>query len=165
MRKTDEDTCSGRSRVICNQTSGRMFVSTAIAFLQHQAKPVAKESCRLRPVSREKGIIEIWWSDEQVGPDEGVKNYGTLGKTARVCFGVLFANRTRVTERDLWPANKKETRFVLWTHPWCLERFFFSGRERKRERSPALEGAKENDLVREWSEKEGKTMNAGGVEE
>ncbi|GFV47440.1 hypothetical protein TNCV_4830961 [Trichonephila clavipes] len=55
--------------------------------------------------------------------------------------------------------------------------------ERERERSPALdrknmrgeeespgwngleESAKEKDLVRDWNGKEGKTMNAGGVEE
>ncbi|GFU76690.1 hypothetical protein TNCV_2275701 [Trichonephila clavipes] len=38
------------------------------------------------------------------------RNYGTLDQTARVCFGVLCANRKKKEEvkRDFGPANKKE---------------------------------------------------------
>ncbi|GFT61094.1 hypothetical protein TNCV_4558281 [Trichonephila clavipes] len=47
---------------------------------------------------------ELW----RLGPDgSGVffgpgwtRNYGALGQTARLCFGVLCANRTRVVKRD-----------------------------------------------------------------
>ncbi|GFW48667.1 retrovirus-related Pol polyprotein from transposon 17.6 [Trichonephila clavipes] len=37
------------------------------------------------------------------------RNYGALDQTARVCFGVLCANRKKeVVKRDVGPANKKE---------------------------------------------------------
>ncbi|GFS53088.1 integrase catalytic domain-containing protein [Trichonephila clavipes] len=37
------------------------------------------------------------------------RNYGALGQTARVCFGVLCANRKKEeVKRDFGPANKKE---------------------------------------------------------
>ncbi|GFS96126.1 hypothetical protein TNCV_2709951 [Trichonephila clavipes] len=39
------------------------------------------------------------------------------------------------------------------------------GRRGKKREEPCTGWAIEKDLVREWREKEGKTMNAGGVEE
>ncbi|GFT77261.1 uncharacterized protein TNCV_182821 [Trichonephila clavipes] len=37
------------------------------------------------------------------------RNYGALDQTARVCFGVLCANRKKEeVKRDFGPANKKE---------------------------------------------------------
>ncbi|GFW05280.1 hypothetical protein TNCV_3357991 [Trichonephila clavipes] len=50
------------------------------------------------------------------------RNYGALGQTARVCFGVLRTNRTRRRER------KKETRERGAGLGW------------RKEKSPALDG-------------------------
>ncbi|GFX41354.1 hypothetical protein TNCV_1654371 [Trichonephila clavipes] len=42
------------------------------------------------------------------------RNYGALGQTARVCFGVLCANRTREVKRDFGdlPIRRDEGRVV-----------------------------------------------------
>ncbi|GFW31426.1 hypothetical protein TNCV_3041661 [Trichonephila clavipes] len=42
------------------------------------------------------------------------RNYGALGQTARVCFGVLCANRTREVKRDFCdlPIRRSEGRVV-----------------------------------------------------
>ncbi|GFW64209.1 hypothetical protein TNCV_709141 [Trichonephila clavipes] len=55
------------------------------------------------------------------------KNYGTLGQMARVCICVLRTNRTREAERDF--CGLPIRRVVLWTRPWCLKGFLFSGDE------------------------------------
>ncbi|GFS78277.1 hypothetical protein TNCV_3172261 [Trichonephila clavipes] len=89
------------------------------------------------------------------------RNYGALGQTARVCFGVLCANRTRERTGGKKRAEKKDKRV----------------RERERtegggetERDGKRVGERESDARLEW--KKGlspeigvkKTMNAGGVE-
>ncbi|GFW98376.1 hypothetical protein TNCV_1092541 [Trichonephila clavipes] len=107
------------------------------------------------------------------------RNYGALGQTARVCFGVLCANRTREVKRDFGdlPIRRSEERVV--NTPLVVKKGSFSGqrgpekkkegegRERKdkrvreRERAkPALNG--EKGLSPEIGVK--KTMNAGGVD-
>ncbi|GFW68402.1 hypothetical protein TNCV_3617471 [Trichonephila clavipes] len=120
------------------------------------------------------------------------RNYGSLGQTARVCFGVLCANRTREVKRDFGdlPIRRSEGR-VVYT-PLVFKRVLFeekekrgrkrtreSGREnrrkeeerQKRERGDGKRvGERESEARLEWrkglSPEIGvkKTMNAGGVE-
>ncbi|GFY18852.1 hypothetical protein TNCV_3875401 [Trichonephila clavipes] len=64
------------------------------------------------------------------------KNYGALGQTARVCFGVLCANRTREVKRDFGdlPIRRSEGRVV--NTPLVFKRVLFQeiGGKRKREK-------------------------------
>ncbi|GFW85909.1 hypothetical protein TNCV_1967201 [Trichonephila clavipes] len=120
------------------------------------------------------------------------RNYGALGPTARVCFGVLCANRTREVKRDFGylPIRRSEGRVV--NTPLVFKRVLFeekrkskegrtreSGREngrkkeerRKSERGDGKRvGERESEARLEWrkglSPEIGvkKTMNAGGVE-
>ncbi|GFW53856.1 hypothetical protein TNCV_2446481 [Trichonephila clavipes] len=57
------------------------------------------------------------------------RNYGALGQTARVCFGVLCANRTREVKRDFGdlPIRRSEGRVV--NTPLVFKRVLF---EKKR---------------------------------
>ncbi|GFW32190.1 hypothetical protein TNCV_2602151 [Trichonephila clavipes] len=121
------------------------------------------------------------------------RNYGALGQTARVCFGVLCANRTREVKRDFGdlPIRRSEGRVV--NTPLVVKKGSFSGdqgkkekEQRKRTRESGREnGRKEERRKRERRRKESrgesdarlewrkglspeigvkKTMNAGGVE-
>ncbi|GFX69559.1 hypothetical protein TNCV_1769281 [Trichonephila clavipes] len=55
-----------------------------------------------------KGILETGGVMGQ-GVQMWTRNYGALDQTARVCFGVLCANRKKEeVKRDFGPANKKE---------------------------------------------------------
>ncbi|GFW33111.1 hypothetical protein TNCV_2110411 [Trichonephila clavipes] len=60
------------------------------------------------------------------------RNYGALGQTARVCFGVLCANRTRVVKRDFGdlPIRRDEGRVV--NTPLVLKRVLFQRKEEQR---------------------------------
>ncbi|GFX21191.1 hypothetical protein TNCV_4367701 [Trichonephila clavipes] len=70
----------------------------------------------------------------QVCPDVD-RNYGALGQTARVCFGVLCANRTREVKRDFGdlPIRRSEGRVV--NTPLVFKRVLFqkkrTGRKKK----------------------------------
>ncbi|GFY23272.1 hypothetical protein TNCV_3939681 [Trichonephila clavipes] len=92
------------------------------------------------------------------------RNYGALGQTARVCFGVLCANRTREVKRyfgDL-PIRRSEGRVV--NTPLVFKKVLFGEKEvgRKREgaekrgqESPGREnGRKEEGRKRERRRKE-----------
>ncbi|GFU05117.1 hypothetical protein TNCV_574651 [Trichonephila clavipes] len=59
------------------------------------------------------------------------RNYGALGQTARVCFGVLCANRTREVKRDFGdlPIRRSEGRVV--NTPLVVKKGAFSGDRRK----------------------------------
>ncbi|GFX29005.1 hypothetical protein TNCV_3030481 [Trichonephila clavipes] len=60
------------------------------------------------------------------------RNYGALGQTARVCFGVLCANRTREVKRDFGdlPIRRSERRVV--NTALVFKRVLFEEEERKR---------------------------------
>ncbi|GFV99508.1 hypothetical protein TNCV_5078721 [Trichonephila clavipes] len=89
------------------------------------------------------------------------RNYGALGQTARVCFGVLCANRTREVKRDFCdlPIRRSEGRVV--NTPLVVEKGSFSGdREKEKEQkkrgqeSPGREnGRKEEERKREGDPK------------
>ncbi|GFW05702.1 hypothetical protein TNCV_3407681 [Trichonephila clavipes] len=53
------------------------------------------------------------------------RNYGALGQTARVCFGVLWANRTREVKREFCdlPIRRNEGRVV--NTPLVFKRVLF----------------------------------------
>ncbi|GFX27855.1 hypothetical protein TNCV_3082781 [Trichonephila clavipes] len=57
------------------------------------------------------------------------RNYGALGQTARVCFGVLCANRTREVMRDFGdlPIRRSEGRVV--NTPLVFKRVLFEGKK------------------------------------
>ncbi|GFU03097.1 uncharacterized protein TNCV_1466571 [Trichonephila clavipes] len=114
------------------------------------------------------------------------RNYDALGQTARVCFGVLYANRTREVKRDFGDLRIRRGEGRVVNTPLVFKRVLFQDRRdrkperekkedkkvrgraerkdkrvRERERAkPALNGEKE--LSPEIGVK--KTMNAGGVE-
>ncbi|GFW80811.1 hypothetical protein TNCV_3778911 [Trichonephila clavipes] len=62
------------------------------------------------------------------------RNYGALSQTARVCFGVLCANRTREDKRDCCdlPIRRSEGRVVHT--PLVVKKGSFSGDGRRPER-------------------------------
>ncbi|GFT09377.1 hypothetical protein TNCV_5062431 [Trichonephila clavipes] len=92
------------------------------------------------------------------------RNYGALGQTARVCFGVLCANQTREVKRDFCdlPMRRNEGRVV--NTPLVFKRVLFQGK-RKGEvgRGGRVESGRENGR-KECGIGVKKTMNAGGVE-
>ncbi|GFY35612.1 hypothetical protein TNCV_2619031 [Trichonephila clavipes] len=59
------------------------------------------------------------------------RNYGALGQTARVCFGVLCANRTREVKRDFGdlPIRRDEGRVV--NTPLVFKRVLFQERKKR----------------------------------
>ncbi|GFY00385.1 hypothetical protein TNCV_1664241 [Trichonephila clavipes] len=62
------------------------------------------------------------------------RNYGALGQMARVCFGVLCANRTREVKRDFGdlPIRRSEGRVV--NTPLVFKRGFFGGKKKRKSR-------------------------------
>ncbi|GFX34307.1 hypothetical protein TNCV_3226541 [Trichonephila clavipes] len=58
------------------------------------------------------------------------RNYGALGQTARGCFGVLCANRTREVKRDFGDLRIRGEGRVVNT-PLVFKRVLFSGDERR----------------------------------
>ncbi|GFX77757.1 hypothetical protein TNCV_1106741 [Trichonephila clavipes] len=83
------------------------------------------------------------------------RNYGALGQTARVCFGVLCANRTREVKRDFGdlPIRRSEGRVV--NTPLVFKRVLFQ-KKRKRRGDPKGEvGEKKDKRVRERERTEG----------
>ncbi|GFX81756.1 hypothetical protein TNCV_317601 [Trichonephila clavipes] len=122
------------------------------------------------------------------------RNYGALGQTARVCFGVLCANRTREVKRDFCdlPIRRNEGRVV--NTPLVFKRVLFQeekgkkSRERtdgrrSRERKDEKSLERTDERIKRVGEREResgarlvwrkglspeigvkKTMNAGGVE-
>ncbi|GFU96220.1 hypothetical protein TNCV_855931 [Trichonephila clavipes] len=76
------------------------------------------------------------------------RNYGALGQTARVCFGVLCANRTREVKRDFGdlPIRRDEGRVV--NTPLVFKRVLFPG-ERKKEGDEKGRSGEEDEETRE----------------
>ncbi|GFW98987.1 hypothetical protein TNCV_1782061 [Trichonephila clavipes] len=60
------------------------------------------------------------------------RNYGALSQTARVCFGVLCAKRTREVKRDFCdlPIRRNEGRVV--NTPLVFKRVLFQGKKKDR---------------------------------
>ncbi|GFT41352.1 hypothetical protein TNCV_628901 [Trichonephila clavipes] len=104
------------------------------------------------------------------------RNYGALGQTARVCFGVLCASQTREVKRDFCdlPMRLNEGRVV--NTPLVFKMVLFQekkskkeGRERDEREKEKSSGERTDGRRRENGRKESgigvkKTMNAGGVE-
>ncbi|GFV17095.1 hypothetical protein TNCV_3632591 [Trichonephila clavipes] len=118
-------------------------VSSPIAHVVFQAKPVLKESRRLS-WCRETWIIETG---------------GVMDK----CVQKFDKELCRLGQDGSGYGRKRKAL------PWIERTGEESPGWNELEESPGWrkleESAKERDLVRDWSEKEGKTMNAGGVEE
>ncbi|GFX99157.1 hypothetical protein TNCV_2493381 [Trichonephila clavipes] len=74
------------------------------------------------------------------------RNYGALGQTARVCFGVLCANQSREVKRDFCdlPMRRNEGRVV--NTPLVFKRVLFQGKGKegreRRTRRPGRENGR-----------------------
>ncbi|GFW79963.1 hypothetical protein TNCV_983721 [Trichonephila clavipes] len=55
------------------------------------------------------------------------RNYGALGQTARVCFGVLCANRTREVKRDFCDLPIRRSEGHVVNTPLVVKKGSFSG--------------------------------------
>ncbi|GFU47346.1 hypothetical protein TNCV_790631 [Trichonephila clavipes] len=65
------------------------------------------------------------------------KNYGALDQTARVCFGVLCANRTREVKRDFADRRIRSSEGRVVNTPLLFKKGCFGKRKRKEtERKP-----------------------------
>ncbi|GFV68899.1 hypothetical protein TNCV_1985631 [Trichonephila clavipes] len=84
-------------------------------------------------------------------------NYGALGQTSRVCFGVLCANRTREVKRDFCdlPMRRNEGRVV--NTPLVFKRVLFQGKKE----SP---GERTDGRRRRVDEKDGRERGRTGEE-
>ncbi|GFT40855.1 hypothetical protein TNCV_4619911 [Trichonephila clavipes] len=60
------------------------------------------------------------------------RNYGALGQTARVCFGVLCANRTREVKRDFCDLRIRRGEGRVVNTPLVLKRVLFQKKEEKK---------------------------------
>ncbi|GFT77112.1 hypothetical protein TNCV_1099811 [Trichonephila clavipes] len=86
----------------------------------------------------------------------GTRNYGALGQTARVCFGVLCANRTREVKRDFGDLRIRRSEGRVVNTPLVFKRVLFEERGRKRRGDPKGEvGEKKDKRVRERERTEG----------
>ncbi|GFV74898.1 hypothetical protein TNCV_1041361 [Trichonephila clavipes] len=76
------------------------------------------------------------------------RNYGALGQTARVCFGVLCANQTREVKRDFCdlPMRRNEGRVVNTP-------LVFRGVRERREKGVRKKGGRERRTRRPGREK------------
>ncbi|GFT23186.1 hypothetical protein TNCV_1859011 [Trichonephila clavipes] len=83
------------------------------------------------------------------------RNYGALGQTARVCFGVLCANRTREVKRDFGdlPIRRSEER-VVNTH-LVFKRVRFQEKRSGGKRPERKKSRKKDRRVRERERTEG----------
>ncbi|GFT36697.1 uncharacterized protein TNCV_2980601 [Trichonephila clavipes] len=66
------------------------------------------------------------WRDGQVCP----RNYGALGQTARVCFGVLCANRTREVKRDFGDLRIRRGEGRVVNTPLVFKRVLFQDKKK-----------------------------------
>ncbi|GFW29369.1 hypothetical protein TNCV_743111 [Trichonephila clavipes] len=62
------------------------------------------------------------------------RNYGTLGQTARVCFGVLCANRTMEVKRDFGDLLIRRGEGRVVNTPLGFKRVLFQDRGDQREK-------------------------------
>ncbi|GFV70280.1 hypothetical protein TNCV_2513791 [Trichonephila clavipes] len=62
------------------------------------------------------------------------RNYGALGQTAGVCFGVLCANRTREVKRDFGDLRIRRGEGRVVNTPLVFKRVLFQDKEKTRER-------------------------------
>ncbi|GFX09444.1 uncharacterized protein TNCV_4698301 [Trichonephila clavipes] len=79
------------------------------------------------------------------------RNYGALEQTARVCFGVLCANRTREVKREFCdlPIRRNEERVV--NTPLVFKRVLF--REKRKDMEKEKKKSRERERSRPWMEK------------
>ncbi|GFW29366.1 hypothetical protein TNCV_743081 [Trichonephila clavipes] len=75
------------------------------------------------------------------------RNYGTLGQTARVCFGVLCANRTREVKRDFGDLRIRGEGRVVNT-PLGFKSVLFQDRGDQREKKRRTRKSKEEQKER-----------------
>ncbi|GFY16097.1 hypothetical protein TNCV_3531001 [Trichonephila clavipes] len=73
------------------------------------------------------------------------RNYGALGQTARVCFGVLCANQTREVKRDFCdlPMRRNEGRVV--NTPLVFKRVLFQERRGRKEKKRTKKETRERE--------------------
>ncbi|GFT19708.1 hypothetical protein TNCV_1594301 [Trichonephila clavipes] len=74
------------------------------------------------------------------------RNYGALDQTARVCFGVLCANRTREVKRDFVDLRIRRSEGHVVNTPLLFKKGCFRGHEEKR---PEKKNVGERERVRE----------------
>ncbi|GFT98613.1 hypothetical protein TNCV_3377351 [Trichonephila clavipes] len=86
------------------------------------------------------------------------RNYGALGQTARVCFGVLCANRKKEVKRDFGDLRIRRSEGRVVNTPLVFKKGFFSGKK-KRSGDPKGEVGRKRTGVRERerTEEGGKT--------
>ncbi|GFT86011.1 hypothetical protein TNCV_3256471 [Trichonephila clavipes] len=85
------------------------------------------------------------------------RNYGAFGQTARVCFGVLCANRTREVKRDFGdlPIRRSEGRVV--NTPLVFKRVLFGEKEdrvKRRDKGQESPGERTDGRRRDGKERE-----------
>ncbi|GFV80063.1 hypothetical protein TNCV_4654801 [Trichonephila clavipes] len=77
------------------------------------------------------------------------RNYGALGQTARVCFGVLCANRTREVKRDSGDLRIRRGEGRVVNTPLVFKRVLFQETREKKENEKKKE--KEPGKDKGWS--------------
>ncbi|GFU16105.1 hypothetical protein TNCV_1300521 [Trichonephila clavipes] len=85
------------------------------------------------------------------------RNYGALGQTARVCFGVLCTNKKKEeVKRDFGDLRKRRSEGHVVNTPLVFKRVLFEERRGKRRGDPKGEvGEKKDKRVRERERTEG----------
>ncbi|GFY32612.1 hypothetical protein TNCV_673671 [Trichonephila clavipes] len=81
------------------------------------------------------------------------RNYGALDQTARVCFGVLCANRTREVKRDFVDLRIRRSEGRVVNTPCCLKRVVFEDTRRK-DRKKNMERESKREETRRERERE-----------
>ncbi|GFU73420.1 hypothetical protein TNCV_3052041 [Trichonephila clavipes] len=84
------------------------------------------------------------------------RNYGALGQTARVCFGVLCANKKEEVKRDFGDLRIRRSEGRVVNTPLVFKRVFFRRRE-----GPGKKKKRGGDPKGEVEEKSSEKTRAG----
>ncbi|GFW97975.1 hypothetical protein TNCV_2600141 [Trichonephila clavipes] len=71
------------------------------------------------------------------------RNYGALGQTARVCFGVLCANRMREVKRDFCDLPMRRNEAGVVNTPLVFKRVIFQHKREKEDKKEVGRGGRE----------------------
>ncbi|GFY00384.1 uncharacterized protein TNCV_1664231 [Trichonephila clavipes] len=71
------------------------------------------------------------------------RNYGALGQMARVCFGVLCANRTREVKRDFGDLPIRRSKGRVVNTLLVFKRVLFGGKKKRKSRKKGQESLRE----------------------
>ncbi|GFW12239.1 hypothetical protein TNCV_5111841 [Trichonephila clavipes] len=82
------------------------------------------------------------------------RNYGALGQTARVCFGVLCTNRTREVKRDFGDLSIRRSEGRVVNTPLVFKRVLFEKKKDQKKKDKRVRERERTEGGRETEKRE-----------